>query len=36
MLPKNQPWLHASDGTVHNPPPFVLAATQRGLANRRS
>jgi len=29
MLSKNQPWLHASEGTVHNPLPFVPAAIRR-------
>jgi molybdopterin adenylyltransferase len=32
-LPKGQPWVHASEGTVHVVKPFVLSATAQGLAN---
>jgi MGT family glycosyltransferase len=33
QLPKDQPWVHASEGTVHVVSPFVLAAAAQGLAN---
>jgi MGT family glycosyltransferase len=33
QLPKNQPWVHASEGTVHVVSPFVLSAAAQGLAN---
>jgi len=32
-LPDNQPWVHASEGTVHVQSPFVLKAAAQGLAN---
>lgn len=32
-LPGNQPWVHASEGTVHVQSPFVLKAAAQGLAN---
>lgn len=32
-LPKDQPWVHASEGTVHVLSPFVLTAAAQGLAN---
>jgi MGT family glycosyltransferase len=32
-LPKGQPWVHASEGTVHVVKPFVLSAAAQGLAN---
>jgi MGT family glycosyltransferase len=32
-LPQNQPWVHASEGTVHVLSPFVLKAAAQGLAN---
>jgi MGT family glycosyltransferase len=32
-LPKGQPWVHASEGTVHVLSPFVLTAAAQGLAN---
>jgi len=32
-LPKDQPWVHASEGTVHVVKPFVLSAAAQGLAN---
>jgi MGT family glycosyltransferase len=32
-LPHNQPWVHASEGTVHVLSPFVLKAAAQGLAN---
>jgi len=34
QLPKGQPWVHASEGTVHVTSPFLLAAAAQGLANR--
>jgi MGT family glycosyltransferase len=33
QLPKGQPWVHASEGTVHVLSPFVLSAAAQGLAN---
>jgi MGT family glycosyltransferase len=33
QLPKGQPWVHASEGTVHVVSPFVLSAAAQGLAN---
>lgn len=33
QLPKDQPWIHASEGTVHAQEPFVLKAAAQGLAN---
>jgi len=33
QLPKDQPWVHASEGTVHVLSPFVLTAAAQGLAN---
>jgi MGT family glycosyltransferase len=33
QLPRDQPWVHASEGTVHVLSPFVLKAAARGLAN---
>jgi MGT family glycosyltransferase len=33
QLPKGQPWVHASEGTVHVLSPFVLTAAAQGLAN---
>jgi hypothetical protein len=33
QLPKDQPWVHASEGTVHVLLPFVLTAAAQGLAN---
>ncbi|MGC9947908.1 MAG: nucleotide disphospho-sugar-binding domain-containing protein [Bryobacteraceae bacterium] len=33
QLPKGQPWVHASEGTVHVVTPFVLSAAAQGLAN---
>jgi MGT family glycosyltransferase len=33
QLPKDQPWVHASEGTVHVLSPFVLSAAAQGLAN---
>jgi MGT family glycosyltransferase len=33
QLPKGQPWVHASEGTVHVVKPFVLSAAAQGLAN---
>lgn len=33
QLPKDQPWVHASEGTVHVQSPFVLTAAAQGLAN---
>lgn len=35
QLPKDQPWVHASEGTVHVVSPFVLSAAAQGLANLR-
>ncbi len=32
-LPHNQPWVHASEGTVHVLSPFVLKSAAQGLAN---
>lgn len=32
-IPKGQPWVHASEGTVHVVKPFVLSAAAQGLAN---
>lgn len=32
-VPKGQPWVHASEGTVHVLKPFVLSAAAQGLAN---
>ncbi|HUO29493.1 MAG TPA: nucleotide disphospho-sugar-binding domain-containing protein [Bryobacteraceae bacterium] len=34
QLPTDQPWVHASEGTVHVVSPFVLAAAAQGLGNR--
>ena len=31
-LPRNQPWVHASEGTVHVLSPFLLKAAAQGLA----
>jgi MGT family glycosyltransferase len=31
QLPRNQPWVHASEGTVHVLSPFVLKAAAQGL-----
>jgi MGT family glycosyltransferase len=33
VIPKDQPWIHASEGTVHVVSPFVLSAAAQGLAN---
>ena len=33
QLPTDQPWVHASEGTVHVQSPFVLTAAAQGLAN---
>lgn len=33
QLPRNQPWVHASEGTVHVQSPFLLTAAAQGLAN---
>jgi MGT family glycosyltransferase len=33
QLPNKQPWVHASEGTVHVQSPFVLKAAAQGLAN---
>jgi|HubBroStandDraft_1064217.scaffolds.fasta_scaffold00451_6 MGT family glycosyltransferase len=33
QVPKGQPWVHASEGTVHVLSPFVLTAAAQGLAN---
>jgi MGT family glycosyltransferase len=33
QLPRDQPWVHASEGTVHVLSPFVLTAAAQGLAN---
>jgi len=33
QVPKDQPWVHASEGTVHVLSPFVLTAAAQGLAN---
>ncbi len=33
QLPPDQPWVHASEGTVHVQSPFVLKAAAQGLAN---
>jgi MGT family glycosyltransferase len=33
QLPKDQPWVHASEGTEHVQEPFVLRAAAQGLAN---
>jgi len=30
-LPKEQPWVHASEGTVHVTSPFLLSAAAQGL-----
>jgi MGT family glycosyltransferase len=32
-LPRDQPWVHASEGTLHVQEPFVLRAAAQGLAN---
>ena len=32
-LPKNQPWIYVSEGTLHNQAPLVLHAAAQGLAN---
>jgi len=31
QLPKDQPWVHASEGTVHVTSPFLLSAAAQGL-----
>jgi len=33
QLPRDQPWVHASEGTEHVQQPFVLRAAAQGLAN---
>jgi MGT family glycosyltransferase len=32
-LPRDRPWVHATEGTIHVAEPLVLGATARGLAN---
>src|SRR4029077_2289714 len=32
-LPRNLPWVHATEGTIHVQEPLVLGAAARGLAN---
>jgi len=33
QLPRDQPWIHVTEGTFHRQDPFVLRAAARGLAN---
>ncbi|MEO8657040.1 MAG: nucleotide disphospho-sugar-binding domain-containing protein [Bryobacteraceae bacterium] len=33
-LPKDRPWVHVSEGTVHVGKPFLMTAAAEGLANR--
>jgi MGT family glycosyltransferase len=33
QLPSNQPWVHATEGTLHVQEPFVLRAAAQGLAD---
>jgi len=33
QLPRDQPWVHVTEGTMHNADPFVLRAWAQGLAH---
>ena len=33
-VPRDEPWIHVTEGTMHNAEPFVLRAAAKGLADR--